>query len=290
MAFRFDATLKELLQAHPEDLLAALDEPPAGPVEVLSPDLSTVTALTDVVLRSGDTVLHIDFQSGPDPTLPQRMLLYNALLYDQYVVPVHSLVVLLRPRADRGDLTGRVQYQARPGRGGMNFAFDIVRLWQRPVETLLSGGLGTLPLAPLGQLPEGQPPEAALPSVIERVVSRIQAEAPPEEVPTLLTTAYVLTGLRVSQSRVSELFQGVRVMRESTAYQAILDEGAERGRTEGRTEEARKLLLRLGGRRFGNPDEAAEAALKGITDLERLEHLIEHIQDASNWIELLQSS
>ena len=45
-------------------------------------------------------------------------------------------------------------------------------------------------------------------------------------------------------------------MRESTTYQAILDEG----RAEGQAAEARKLLLRLGRKHLGEPDAAVEAA------------------------------
>jgi hypothetical protein len=77
-------------------------------------------------------------------------------------VPVHSVVVLLRPRAESPALRGSVRYQARAGRGHMDFGFEIVRLWQRPVEALLSGSLATLPLAPLGQLPAGSSPDEAL--------------------------------------------------------------------------------------------------------------------------------
>ena len=285
MSLPFDATLKDLVQAHAADWLAVLDEPPTGPVEVLTPDLSTLTAFTDIVLRIGDCLLHLDFQSGPDPDLPQRILLYNVLLHERYGCQVHSVVVLLRPRADRGDLTGTLHYAARPGRGRLDFAFEVVRLWQVPVERLLASGLGTLPLAPLGQLPEGQTVDEALPSVIARLVQRIEAEASADQAPILLTAAYVLLGLRLSRERVIQLFQGVRKMRDSTTYQAILDEG----RAEGQTKEARKLLLLLGRRHIGEPDATVEAALQAITDLERLELLIERVLEVASWQELLQT-
>src|SRR5205823_13178633 len=128
------------------------------------------TAFADIVLHLGDRLLHLDFQSGPDANLPRRVLVYNVLLYDQYDLPVHTVVVLLRPRAQRSDLTGRVRYEAQPGRGGLEFTFEIVRLWEQPVDRLLAGGLGTLPLAPLGQLPQGATPEEGLPGVIARLV------------------------------------------------------------------------------------------------------------------------
>jgi hypothetical protein len=58
-------------------------------------------------------------------------------------------------------------------------------------------------------------------------------------------------------------------MKESTTYQAILEEG----RAEGALAEARKILILLGSSRFGPPDGAMTAALEGITDVERLEEL-----------------
>jgi hypothetical protein len=72
-------------------------------------------------------------------------------------------------------------------------------------------------------------------------------------------------------------------MRESTAYQAILDEG----RAEGRAEEARKILLRQGHKRFGAPTAAEEAAFVAITDLDRLERLSDRLLEVANWQELL---
>jgi predicted transposase YdaD len=285
MALPFDATLKDLVQAHAADWLAVLDQPPSGPVEVLTPDLSTLTAFTDIVLRTGESLLHLDFQSGPDPTLPRRVLLYNVLLHDHYGVPVHSVVVLLRPRADRSDLTGSLAYAARPGRGRLEFAFEVVRLWQVPAERLLASGLGTLPLAVLGQMPGGRTLDEGLPQVIARLVERIDAEAPAEQVPILLTASYVLAGLRVSRERAAELFQGVQQMRDSTTYQAILDEGFGKGVTQ----EARKLLLRLGRKHLGEPGATVEASVQAIDDLERLELLAERLTDVKSWQELLQT-
>jgi predicted transposase YdaD len=297
MSLPFDATLKELVQTHPADWLAMLDEPPSGPVEILTPDLSTLTAFTDIVLRTGGSLLHLDFQSGPDPTLPRRILLYNVLLHDSYGLPVHSVVILLRPRADRGDLTGTLSYVARPGRGRLDFVFEVIRLWQVPVERLLTSGLGTLPLAVLGEMPGGRTLDEALPEVITRLVRRIEGEAPPEQAPILLTASFVLIGLRFSRERAIELFQGVQKMRDSTTYQAILDEGrAEgeikgrtQGRTEGQVEEARRLLLRLGRKHLGNPEATVEATVRAIIDVERLELLAERITEVANWQDLLRT-
>ena len=87
-------------------------------------------------------------------------------------------------------------------------------------------------------------------------------------------------------------------MKESSTYQAILEEGRSEGRSEGRTEgrtegaiaEARKLLRRLGDKTFGPPDDHTAGALDGIDDLERLETLCERLSSATSWLELLSQS
>ena len=72
-------------------------------------------------------------------------------------------------------------------------------------------------------------------------------------------------------------------MKESSPYQAALEEG----RREGRVAEARRLLLFLGGVRFGLPDERTHAALARIDTLEILEGLCIRVLDVSSWQELL---
>jgi predicted transposase YdaD len=94
-------------------------------------------------------------------------------------------------------------------------------------------------------------------------------------------------------------------MRDSTTYQAILDEGRaeglikgreegrtmgrEEGRTMGQVEEARRLLLHLGRKRFGLPEQPVEEAVRAINDLQRLEVLLERLIDAVSWQDLLQT-
>ena len=68
-------------------------------------------------------------------------------------------------------------------------------------------------------------------------------------------------------------------MRDSDTYLAILDEG--------RIEEVKKLILRLGPKWLGVPAENVAAALAAITDLERLERLHQRLGDVRSWEELL---
>jgi hypothetical protein len=69
-------------------------------------------------------------------------------------------------------------------------------------------------------------------------------------------------------------------MEESVTYQAIV--------RKGRLSEARQILLHLGRKRFGPPDDATMATLNTLDDVQRLEALLERILDVGSWQELLQ--
>jgi hypothetical protein len=284
MPLPFDATVKDLAKDDPLDFLSAFDTPSADPVTLLNVDLSTITTSADLVFGIGHPlreVVHLDSQSGADEGLHRDVYVYNALLHRLYRVPVHSIVLLLRRQAQHPNLNGTVRYEPRPGRGKTDFSYEIIRMWERPVEVLLGGGLGTLPLAVLGQLPAGVTLEEGLAQVIQRLAERLQREATEPRAKKLWTAAFVLTGLRVPRVTARELFRGVTIMHDSDTYQAILDEG--------RADALHHLVLRQGGRRFGEPDKTTQTALKAIEDPERLQRLADRIGEVTNWQELLQT-
>jgi hypothetical protein len=284
MSMTFDATLKDMGRDSPEGFLAAFDRPPAGPVKLLNVDLSTVTTAADLVLGLGEgpeEIIHLDFQSSASAWKHADVMVYNALLFAHYRVPVHSVVVLLRPQAGHSNMNGVIRYAARPGRGGMEFGYEVVRLWERPAEELLAADLGVAPLAMLGRLPEGLPLEEGLAAVARRVVERLTQEAPPDRAKKLLTDALLLTGLRVRRDAAVRIFRGVRAMEESDTYLMILDQGEERG--------LRGIILLLGEDQFGPPDASVKAGLQNITDLDRLKRIARRTPKATSWQEILDS-
>ena len=120
-------------------------------------------------------------------------------------------------------------------------------------------------------------------------VLRFHKEARAPEAGKLLTAAFILLGLRFPKPLAERLFQGVRAMEESVTYQAIIEKGIEKGEARGRVEEARRLLLRQGRIRFGPPDEATQAAVAAIADVERLERWGERLVQVTTWQELLDT-
>jgi len=84
-------------------------------------------------------------------------------------------------------------------------------------------------------------------------------------------------------------------MEDSATYQAIIRKGQEQGlrigREEGRIVEAIQAILRVGQRRLRtSPPLEVVNYLETITELNRLEALLEQAVEMHNWTELLTSA
>ncbi len=237
----------------------------------------------------------------------------HPLLDYRHDLPVLTVLVLLRKEANSPRLSGEYERKLPDGTLTNRYAYKVVRLWQEKPETFLEAGPALTPLAPLAAVTESE-----LPELVRRMAERINQE-PPLRASKLWTATFLLMGLRYSDELTVHLLEGVASMRESTTYQWILKEGREegikqglqegrqeglqaglqeglqagiqRGLQEGRVTEARRLLLRQGVKRFGNPSARAKSAVERIDQIERLELLIDRIQDpeVSSWNQLLKT-
>jgi predicted transposase YdaD len=282
----FDVSSRQLIDRDPAAWLAWAGLPVNGPVRALDSEVSTVLAEVDKVLQvdaDPPWLAHLELQASHDPKLPLRLLEYHALLLHRHEKRVASVVVLLRPLADGPDLTGTLDGLDPLGTLSISFRYRIMRVWERPVEELLAGGLGTLPLASLANVSRDE-----LPSVIERLVERLDREATPDLAINLWSSTLLLLGLRYDSRVARELSQRVRLMswlRESSTYQMILEEGREEGRLEG----ARHALIRIGTSKLGPPDPRMVAEIEAITDVDLLERLAVGVLTATSWDEVLAS-
>ncbi|HEV3344600.1 MAG TPA: hypothetical protein VG125_29760 [Pirellulales bacterium] len=262
--------------------MTQFDRPTTAPIRLLNVDLSAVSRSADLIVGIGEPmqeIVHIEFQTSAAAWKHADVLVYNALLFSQQHVPVHSVAVLLRPEAAHANLTGRVCYAPRPDHGNMNFGYQVVRIWEIDAEQLLTGDVGLAPLAVLGRLPEGAEIEDGLASIARRIAERLSKETTPERAGKLLARALLLAGLRVKRNVAFEIFRGVYMMEESDTFLAILEQGEERG--------IRGMILMLGEDRFGPADESTKSALKNINDLDRLRRMGRATPKAATWQELL---
>jgi predicted transposase YdaD len=278
MSSHFDATLKRILKAHGPDWAAWLAPQfglPSGPMEAIETELSTFQPIADKVFRLPDPfgLLHLELQSTWSGELPDRIHVYNTLLRDRHGGPVRSVAILLRPEAQANALTGTLVHYGADGQEYLRFRYDVIRIWELPAESLLSGGLG---IAPLGLLTNDA--EDRLPELVRRFTDRVLAEVPPGEPQNwLLASSYILLGLRYDVSVYQPLFEGVQKMRESSGYQAILKEGREEGREESVLKGLQLSVITLLESRFGSIPAEIESQIRQCTDAERLRKAVQQV-------------
>ncbi|HEY7309741.1 MAG TPA: hypothetical protein VH643_10320 [Gemmataceae bacterium] len=276
----YDPTLKALVETEPESWPVLFGQPKA-PTAVIDADIATVSGAADKVLRVSANppyLLHLEFVSGHDAAaLPDTLVARNSLLANRHGARVRSGVVLLRPQADSPQLTGMYERGFPDEEPYLTFRYSVVRVWQLSAQSLLSGGLGLLPLAPISAVTE-----AELPGIIKQMEQRLSSRRGRKQAAVVWGAAYILLGLRYSPDLAAQLFRGVLSMKESSTYQAILEEG----RQEGAVAEAKKFLRIHGDVHFGPPDPQITAAIERINDPVQLEDLYRRAQTAKSWQEL----
>jgi predicted transposase YdaD len=288
----FDSATKELLERHPRAWLELLLGRELGEVRVVDADLSTITTEADKILwveEPAPWIVHVEFQSSYDSELPLRVQRYNILAHYRHGLPVQSVVVLLRKEADGPPLTGLLQHRLPDGLLYHEFRYNVVKVWERPVEEILAGDLATLPLAPIARVSAGE-----LPRIIQLMDERIEREASPAERPDLWAATFLLMGLIYPDGLADTLLQGKSFMRDSSTYQAILREGKAEGIAEGialgKAEEAKRLLLFAGRELLGPPAPRFEVRVEEMTDVEQLEERFRRLRGVSSWEELFDES
>jgi hypothetical protein len=189
------------------------------------------------------------------------------LLEYRYGGPVRTVVLLLRRNANSPQLSGTVSRTFPDGREYLRFAYTPVRLWELPADLLLAAGLGVTPLA---LLTDDAAPR--LPELVGRFAERAERDAPnPDTASLLLSCGFILLGLRYDRAVSRALFAGVQRMRESSTYQAILDEGRAEGRVEEATRARQEILVVQLQERFGVVPPEVEARVRAVTDPVRLQ-------------------
>jgi hypothetical protein len=274
----FDPAMKTLAELAPADWLPLVKRRRRH-VTVEDSDVGTiVSGASDKLFRVHDKpsyLLHLDFEAGHFRSeFPLRLRLYNSVFEYRYRCVVLSVPVLLCPAADSPQWNGLLQ-SGFPGETPLStLRYVVVRVWELPVEQLLSGGVGTLALAPISNVPENQ-----VRTVIRRMKERLSGSTAPRRSADIWAATYVLLGLRYSRELAYALFEEVLGMEESSTFRAIVDRG--------RVEEARHILLLQGEKQFGPADDAQRAVIESMADRAQLEELLVRVLSTDSWQELL---
>ncbi len=282
----YDVTLKDLIESDSISWARRFSRQTVKKATLLDADVSTLSAAADKVLRvegdRGTCLMNIEAEARHAADAPERLHFYSTVLRRRHDLPVRSILLLLRREANATNLTGRLEIaDPEEDEPYLIFRYHVVRLWHQPLEPLLSGGLGQLPLAPLTD-----EAGANLSGVLRRIDERYRQETTPDLADKMRSATFLLMGLRYDQVFTEQLLQEISKMdplwEESSVYKMFF--------SRGRVQEARAILLRLGRPKLGEPDSSTLTNLEGIASPERLENLIDRVNQASSWQDLLATA
>jgi predicted transposase/invertase (TIGR01784 family) len=271
----YDNTCKYLAENFPEDISSWLIGERVTLTELKPTELSVdpIRADSMILLTNEDLILHLEFQTDPDDEIPFRMIDYRVRAYRKFPTKrMRQIVIYLRKT------TSELVHQTAFEIENTLHRFEVIRLWEQPISIFLES-VGLYPFASLTQTDE---PESILRSVAAKIEhigsSKIQAN--------LTATAFILAGLVLDKNRVKQILRRDN-MRESATYQDILAEGEVKGKTQGRIEEAKGLVIRLLTRKLGNVSPNLLAKIEALP-LERVESLGEDLLDFTSIANLEQ--
>ena len=269
----FDNVSKFLIEQYSPDFASWLIGESIALTELSSSELSLEPIRADalILLQSGDVVLHCEFQTDPDPTMPFRMADYALRVFRRF--PQKRLVqVVIYLRPTESELVQQTRFTAN----NLQHEFQVIRLWEQPTESFLQRP-GLLPYAVLSQTPNRS-------GVLREVVRAIDSLPQPEQQANLAAATGILAGLVLDKPLIRRLLRR-EVMRESVIYQEW--------REEAQQDEARSLVLRQLKRRLGLLSGEVESCINTLA-LTQLEDLAEALLDFSTvadlegWLDLLK--
>ena len=172
--------------------------------------IEPIRADTIILLESAEIVLHLEFQTQPDPDIPFRMLDYRLRVYRRYPhKQMRQVVIYLKPTGS--DLVQQNVF-AIPG---TRHEFEVIRLWERSREELLESP-GLLPLAVLGETNDKA-------GTLGEVARRIESMTNRRQQNNVAASTAILAGLVLDKEVIKRLLR-LEIMQESVIYQDILEQ------------------------------------------------------------------
>jgi predicted transposase/invertase (TIGR01784 family) len=217
----YDNICKFLAETFPTEFASwLLNE--AIPLTELKPtelSIEPIRADSLTLLQSKQLVLHLEFQTRPDPNLPFRILDYGVRIYRKFPEKqLRQVVIYLLPT------DSELVYQNFFSRGKTTHEFEVIRLWQQPPEAFESS-IGLLPLTILAKVENRAEKLKQIARQLDRVEDRNLQR-------NLIASTAVLAGLVLDKEAIQRILRS-EIMRESVIYQEILAEGEAKGEARG---------------------------------------------------------
>jgi predicted transposase/invertase (TIGR01784 family) len=258
----FDPTCKFLAESFPADFATWLLGEPITLTKLSPTELSLEPIRADslILLHSDGLILHIEFQTEPDPTMPFRMADYRLRLHRRFPdKEIRQIVIYLNPTGSE------LVYQTVFEIPGMRAEFEVIRIWEQPTQPFLES-TGLLPLAVLTKtLDKAQ--------TLRQVATRVEAISEQRVQSNIAASAGILAGLILNRDFINQVLRR-EIMQQSVIYQEWKEEFLQEGEQLG---EAR-LILRLLTRRIGDLTPEIRSQIQSLP-LAQLEDLGEALLD-----------
>jgi len=265
----YDNVCKFLAENYSRDFAQWLLGEPLSFTQLSPSELSLEPIRADalILLESDQIILHLEFQTDPDPKMSFRMLDYRTRVYRRFPKKTMRQVVIYLK--ETSSLLVQENAFILPN---TRHEYEVLRLWEIAAEEML-GLSGLLPLANLGKTPNR-------PEILRQVAAKIDNIEGRTEKSNLAAATAILAGLVLSKEIIGSLLRE-EIMRESVIYQDI----RESGKAQGRREEAVSLILRLLNRRLGEISSTLSQQIQELS-LEQLETLGEALLDFTSLTDL----
>jgi predicted transposase/invertase (TIGR01784 family) len=216
----FDSVAKFQIEQYPADFAAWLLGEPIALTKLQPTELSIEPIRADsvILLQSDTLVLHCEFQTDPDLTMPFRMADYRLRVYHKFPDKAMKQVVIYLRTTGSAEVF-KNSFQA----GRLHHEFDVIRIWEEPAEMFLTSP-GLWPYAVLGKTTDQ--------AGILRQVSTLIEDLPRNQQSNLIAVTSVMAGLKLNGTVIQRLMRS-DLMKESVIYQEILAEGLAEGLAQG---------------------------------------------------------
>jgi predicted transposase/invertase (TIGR01784 family) len=266
----FDPTCKFLAENFPADFATWLLGEPIALTKLSPTELSLEPIRADslILLSSVDIIVHLEFQTEPDPIMAFRMADYYLRIFRRFPnKKIIQIIIYLTPT--NSDLVHQTVFETEV----MRHQFQVIRLWEQPTQPFLEA-TGLLPLAVLTQTPDKA-------QTLRQVAAKIEAIPEKRIQSNIAASAGILAGLKLERDFINQVLRK-DIMQQSVIYQEWIEEGALKGE--------QSLVLRLLTRRVGEmrPELRNKVQSLSLTQLEALgEALLDFSQPADlvTWLD-----
>ena len=276
----YDTISKDLIQTYPKDFIRlTFGQDDVEVLDILDTEQNTVEtrhmdSLIRVLIAGQEALVHTEFQTTDDPSMPLRMAGYMIRAIEQHNLPIYSSVIYLRRSAGRRD-PGHFIHEISGHL--VVIKYSVIRLSEIEGQDIIDGGpSGLFPFASLMKRPVGIDSEAWLRHCVDAANGLPVDESIKVDI---LERLMILSGLEYDQALINRILlqEGLMdaIMRESSFTQYIMKQGIEQGRARGERDRAIADIIEVLEIRFDLLEtDPLSARIAAVTDLYHLKQLL----------------